>query len=520
MSIAKVPDSDNNLFSSALKLEWSARRHATILKNNEQYNPQVVETIRLSKDLLLAEFGLDVEALNTQTFAQVGADIMLSTYLKQEVHPHCEISGKLYLTGELNKELRRLALKAPTSALNDCLVAGVLLDVELWDVVSMYPSALMLQPLPNAQTKLVRITSVDQLVGLEGIVEVEFEYPKTENYAALNCEFVKERELKSVFTLAGTTTVTVCEVLYAMSLGCKITKISGIGFIPTENEYKHDLIPYCQKLLSLKGNATKGTAAYSLWKGIMNMGFGKFYQKNEFSGEIKPGRLFVPEWYILMVGRARRLQTELMRTNNAIWGYTDSIAIRKGTQIVLGAALTALRSVGSDLARECEGTFWSPGKPGVYAIVSPDFDKVIHGGNYSGDHAHQDPEEEKNKEHAKQILVCLHEQKLNKKCDLVKKTSGYSVFRRFTKKENQVNLFSSSVNLVPYSTPAACESAKAKELNSKRRPKKITREQVKEILRTKLDDGIAKAIRTTSKEVHLSERVLYEILDEIKNELK
>jgi len=251
-----------------------------------------------------------------------------------------------------------------------------------YDVDSLYPSSAALQPLPNAATKWVTFDTLASTVGLEGYADISFRFPKGTFYPSLPvCGF---KTTKLYFPLAGTTSVTLSEVREAQRLGAEITKISGIGFTPSESEVNHPVRNFAIEFLRLKRESAKGSYERDLYKLILNALIGKFaerkkdmevgellsfFQKGDMSaadvaaiykvrararawrnppGDVGSG------WWVeaasLILGKARALMSQFV-SKGAYFTATDSVLLPRGVSIDCDA-LTALRSVGSDLKLE------------------------------------------------------------------------------------------------------------------------------------------------------------------------
>jgi len=492
MSIAKRSKIDNN---NPLTFVVDPNQPLTVHRDVPE--SEDLDLITEAKPQILAKFGVDIDITNDQTVAQVGVSIILTKYLKVFPSQHITVEGREVLAGGLTLKLRKLAIQVPGSALNDTLVKGVFRHMELWDVISMYPAAIQLQPMPNEFTQLVEITEMSQLDTHEGLVLVKFQWPETEQYVSLPAKFQvtktietakktnKIEEEKTCFPLQGQSVLTIHEVRRAMLRGCQIELLDGVGFIPTANETNHALVEFCKQLMLLKKDAPKPSAERDLWKGIMNKGFGKMNQHKNGLGD-----LYIPEWYALMVGRARSIEGDLMAACKAVGGYTDSLFSMVGASFKC-QSLVDLESVKSGLEREVEdATFWTSGKPGNYAFISQDCTKILKGGKYSGNHNQEENEssENENRRHRQQILASLKAGELTGA--LLTKTCGYTPFRsNGGANVGMHNLFTRNYRLSPFKSTDACQRSIVTKVNNDLRGGYAKEETLEQMVRRMVESG-------------------------------
>jgi hypothetical protein len=105
------------------------------------------------------------------------------------------------------REVRIAALRASHGGRVEVFVRGFYVAplVER-DVVSLYPSAARLQPLPNAKTQWRRVKSLEEVRELEGVGRFQFRFPKGTRYPVLP---VKGKSL--LYPLSGVSDATFAE---------------------------------------------------------------------------------------------------------------------------------------------------------------------------------------------------------------------------------------------------------------------------------------------------------------------
>jgi len=293
--------------------------------------------------------------------------------------------NKPYLNEEWRKP-RRCAMLAYWGGRNEANGRGLLkAPVELYDVVSLYPSAAALQPVPNARTKWIEFSSLEATAGLEGFANVSFEFPPDCMYPCLPVP--GEMSDKLYFPLEGTTWCTLSEIREAVRLRARIIKITGIGFKPGPDEIDHPVRQYALDFMEKKRNSQGPERETN--KLLLNSLIGKFVetQKDTELGQVlamlKHGTITQEQasqvykektsptrkrpkdvgggWWIetasLILGKARALMSQFI-SKGAIMAVTDSVLLPKGTDINC-PALDELRSIGSDLKLEHEAdTTW------------------------------------------------------------------------------------------------------------------------------------------------------------------
>jgi hypothetical protein len=328
-----------------------------------------------------------VEILKSPTIASVASHIFRINYLHEPPSPYAIVAKyQSYRTkkGDWSKrasneyryagslDLRNLALLSYWGGRAECYVHGFIEGkFKLYDVVSLYPSASMLQPLPNKDTEWLEISKDNfEKEGLEGFVCVEFEFPKSTRYPCLPVHGALKDRL--YFPLKGISYCTMSEVREALRLGCKIKKIEGYGFIPSEKEINHDLKAFMKEMLEFKAQSPKGSLEHETYKLIANALIGKLAQRRaedhldyaqelyamyevplgkfRFKGREKVGSTWAPEWASLILGKSRALMSQFIN-EGALMTVTDSVLLPSNASIEC-EALKELRQVGSDLDAE------------------------------------------------------------------------------------------------------------------------------------------------------------------------
>ena len=290
-------------------------------------------------------------------------------------------------------DLRHLALRAYWGGRAECYARGFTRGYfDYYDVVSLYPSAAMLQPLPNLSTQWLPFTSLKDAVPLEGFCAVHFEFPSDAEYPCL--PVVPAKPEKLFFPIKGISFCTLAEVRAAVKLGARILEIRGFGFAPTRVEQNHPVGNFMRRFLGLKETAQRDSLAREMWKLVMNALIGKFHQSSpEYDENIMlafmqktgleslsdpsfrkyfyrtpvVGPCWAPEWASLILGKARALMAELIARGSLLCS-TDSGLFVKGTNMECGA-LTELRSVGSDFKKEFESDAIFLARTRLYALI-------------------------------------------------------------------------------------------------------------------------------------------------------
>jgi len=287
-------------------------------------------------------------------------------------------------------DIRQMALRSYWGGRAEAYFRGYVKgDFEYYDVTSLYPSAALLQPLPNENTEWQYFDRLEDTLNLEGFCEVEFKFPETCLYPSLPA--FEEWHNKLYFPLEGRSFCTLSEAHAALNLSAQINKIHGYGFKRGPSEVNHDLVDFIKHFMTRKTSEIEGSLRYELWKLILNALIGKFNQKNPEldiasiqedlikNSDLSPeevstmlryhktraalkkprsvGPCWAPEWATLILGKARALMSEFI-AKGALFTSTDSILLPKGTDISC-ESLKMLENVGSGLIKkyECDESF-------------------------------------------------------------------------------------------------------------------------------------------------------------------
>lgn len=278
-------------------------------------------------------------------------------------------------------ERRYAACRAFWGGRAEAFVRGLVQsDVHEFDVVSLYPSAALLQPLPNASTKWRKVTTVKEVQELEGFGTFEFAFPHGQKYPCL--PVTRDGADRLAFTTTGRTSCTFAEVRAAIELGATILRVvDADGFVAGESERNHDLAAYLSHFMEKKNRAEKKSLEYETYKLHMNGLIGKFAERREDSDVLpleriarhnglgglvgllsrgalrsafkRPngvGSLWLPEWGTLIHGRARAIMAPFV-AKGALLVSTDAVLVDASVDLTC-PELAALRSVGSDMERK------------------------------------------------------------------------------------------------------------------------------------------------------------------------
>lgn len=396
------------------KVDLDASKIHLILKKNpvlfERYAKRDSEICAKAfvelRELFLNEFGIDI--LKYPTTASLAGAIFRSRFLKEPNVPYrveYRISKRQKPSGEWietvfpvyvysgSLDIRNMALRSYWGGRAECYARGFKQrDFEYYDIISIYPSASMLLPLPNKSTRWLRIESLEEALPLEGFCRVRFEFPSDCEYPCLPVMPVRPEKL--FFPLKGESYCTLSELRTALKFGAAIQEIEGYGFAPRELEKTHAVGDFMHHFLRLKEGEPEGSLKREMWKLIMNSLIGKFHQTTPEYDEnymlsfmqktgletlsdpslrkylYKPpvvGPCWAPEWASLILGKARALMAEFI-AKGSLFCSTDSGLFPKGTD--LGCeALEQLRSVGSDFRKEYECDSVLLGRSRLYALL-------------------------------------------------------------------------------------------------------------------------------------------------------
>lgn len=254
--------------------------------------------------------------------------------------------------------------------------------VEL-DAVSLYPTAALLQPLPNQRTRWTRLTDDTDLNDYEGFVHVEFSFPASFPYP--NLPVTQDGVERLVLAKEGESHCTVAEVRLAKVFGATVRVIDGWGFRPNQAEREHDVGRYMRAFLTQKKASAKNSVEYVISKLFLNALVGKLVERwktttlldleyqaqahglapgigvavtssptlrRSLKSASDAGSLFAPEWASLILGRARSVMADIA-ANGALYLSTDAVLVPK-TADVRCDGLDELERVGGGLRADYE----------------------------------------------------------------------------------------------------------------------------------------------------------------------
>lgn len=297
----------------------------------------------------------EIDPVVYRTPASCAARVYVSRYLEQAA------GGDI----GVRKYIRLQAMRSYWGARAEAFARGPFTgDLNLYDAVSLYPSAaIALGEMPTGNSWF-RLTHTELTRCKGGICTVDFEFPADELHPCLPVNATGTL----LYPLAGRSHCTVHEVRYALQCGAKITLISGYGY----NRGDSSLAQYSRDMLAQKNAAEqRGDAqARTMYKLLLNSLYGKFGQHRvghsldtlravcralklpgldvlenipnweQMAGDIlgggegKPiepevvmGGQWCVEWAALIQGYARYIESRAMREYVALLGTTDSVLI-------------------------------------------------------------------------------------------------------------------------------------------------------------------------------------------------
>jgi hypothetical protein len=349
---------------------------------------------------VLARWGID--ALAKYTLPALAGDIFVRNFLTREPVPsrtltsircrhkeggyedHVEYSRVYDGLSDPRRQRRLDCCACYHGGWAEAFVYGFWCEpIEERDIRSLYPSAACLQPLPNAKTKWFRIDNPERgFDDVEGFGWVSFSFPKGTLYPCLIVSAPGSQRM--TFPLSGESCCTIAELRRAKEMGAVFHQVRLHAFRPTLAEKEHDVRRYMQEFMAEKKNLTKGTLEYEVVKLIMNGLIGKLAERQRSNllvqeerlasrrgwegfgralatslplrdvlrGQLKVGRVFIPEWATLILGRARSLMVDFV-SKGALLVSTDSVILPRGTDISCHS-LDLLKTVDSDMPIELE----------------------------------------------------------------------------------------------------------------------------------------------------------------------
>lgn len=234
-----------------------------------------------------------------------------------------------------NIHVRHLALRSNWAGRVECGFVGSLGGIHEYDADSLYPRSVLLLPnLPSHNDWHLGIPP--SFEGVEGFVEVDFEFPQDEEWPCLPVL----RESRLVFPLSGKTACTIGEFRAALSRGVRIKRIDACAWYA---EGEHDEFHrFIDDNIALKETSESNKAIRAVAKLNMNSAIGKFIENKggmdyeaakefidqqqipeelvpyvyanllrplhiDFNKPVRLGSSFYPEWHTLILGKAREV---------------------------------------------------------------------------------------------------------------------------------------------------------------------------------------------------------------------
>ncbi|MBX3203599.1 MAG: hypothetical protein KF764_00960 [Labilithrix sp.] len=362
------------------------------------------------RDVLLAEWGIDL--LMSSTTAGVAVEIMRRRFIgippvptrKERVFRNRRRkNGWVSSPTDIDvfdgdKALREVACRSYSGGRVEAFARGLIVGpVVERDVSALYPSATILQPLPNARTKWRSATDLREVQEMEGVGRFCFSFPRTELYPCL--PVTREGVARLTFPRTGESYCTFAEVRAAIELGADVAVVKASGFVPTRLEHDHDFGKYMRHFIDRKNASTKDTLEYETNKLLMNALIGKLGERifeshllelerfgrnvgvqglgAAFAGSSRlrqslrsaprVGKLWLPEHAALITGKARALMATITARGAHVIS-TDAVIGHRDTDY-MSTGLRELQGAGSDLIVKHEGDALFIARGRLYAIL-------------------------------------------------------------------------------------------------------------------------------------------------------
>lgn len=313
-----------------------------------------------------------------------------------------------------------------------------------YDAVSLYPHAALLQPLPHAGTRWIRLESLAEMEDHEGFGIFNFVFPENTRYPCLPVH--RQGVHRLAFTLQGTSCCTLAEIRLALRWGAKLEMVEAYGFKPGPRERDHDVGRYMRGFLKQKEAAKRGSLEYATAKLFANALLGKLAERMRASGlldferegqlrgfgpglgaainaspELRAslkglpdvGSAFAPEWATLVLGRARALMADIT-ARGALLVSTDAIICPEGLDLRC-EGLEALASVGGGMRLEHRADAVFIARARLYALlrkvenVGPGEPILGRDDTWAVVRVARQGTSESEKDFAKTLLACLRE---------------------------------------------------------------------------------------------------------------
>lgn len=291
----------------------------------------VGEILRRVREFCLKTYNIDV--LHSRTPAATSSDIFRKFYVTKEID-------------NKNWSLRNQALRSAWGGRTECFFRGVKEKVFAYDAHAHHPSsAIALEVLPRERDWLRTTNLRDYLTSVSGLCCVSFKFPPTCLYPCL--PVVSEKSL--IFPLEGESNCSGSEVKLAVQLGAEVLVERGWVF-----SHGTDIITRYFKELDEQRKQAETEAESEMYKLFMNSIVGKLFQKNmgtnlqqardyaqrvgipieaamqilkDDKSFVSVGSLFYPEWYALILGKARATISKLAWQEQALMISSDSVIL-------------------------------------------------------------------------------------------------------------------------------------------------------------------------------------------------
>jgi hypothetical protein len=249
-SLARIGESVgyNKLEIDPTKLEELLRDDRPAFEAYAKRDAEIVlVALERFRQKMLSDWGIDV--LQLGTIAAVASEIFRRGFLRHYPAPVKLESGverrrgskgyrqavRTVLKFNGSSDVRLMACRAYWGGRTEAFGRGLYVGpVVMWDVISLYPHAALLQPLPNDKTEWKSLARLEDVVQAEGFGQFEFEFPAGTMYPCL--PVVREGVKRLTFPLKGETHCTFAEVRAALSLGAVVTPVRTWGFSRTTRE--------------------------------------------------------------------------------------------------------------------------------------------------------------------------------------------------------------------------------------------------------------------------------------------
>jgi len=332
-----------------------------------------VITLKVFDLLSSMAYSYGVDILDFPSASSLFTEIFRANYLKGAAAAYKIVRGKSGLLYKFDglKQVRRMSLDSYHGGRNEAYFIGKIdQPIYMYDIKSSYPASAQLQPLPNENTKWVRV--VRDWRAYEGFGYFRFSFPSTIMYPSLPIE----SDNYLLFPAKGYSYCTMEEARVAEANGGEVALVKGFGFIPGPPEINNDLKIYMHDFFKLRAKAAVGFESY-FYKLGMNSVIGKMAQRvvsydllalakemgvpiSAVSTNLDPsinrsdfrkvmlGEGFAPEWAALILGKARAILSDIIFNNVAIMAVTDSVALLTPKPLMC-PGIKELESVGSGL---------------------------------------------------------------------------------------------------------------------------------------------------------------------------